>query len=694
LATDPASSHVGGYLPHVDGLRSVAVLGVLFAHFGLKGFDGGYLGVDVFFVISGFLITRLIINGRQRGDFKLSRFYIRRIRRLAPAALATVAASLLLLLPVLEPKDTGGFLASVPYAIFSCSNFHFMRDVGYFDLGALNKPLLHTWSLSVEEQFYIFWPATLLVMLRYFRRHVIPLCIALALVSVGAAEYFVRSQAAVVYYLLPFRAFELLLGAVGAMLPLREAGNPRWSHLAAGSGLLAIVGSFLLFDETTPTPGLLTIVPCVGTLFVILWGRTSVTHTLLANRPAVALGRISYSLYLVHWPVLVYVNYRLPEISSIVVQLGLIVICIALATVSYLFVEKPYRQPGFERGQRDGSFMAACAATAAVLSLLCWIGARPDLSRRLGLQLAQARTVDTSEALPARIRVPYPGSPEQRTMVRYVAKGERAKVLVLGDSHAQHLEPGLVQVFTRAGISLDFATLEGCPPLFHVYKVYGSADRLDAQKSCFALGEAKRALALSEAYDVVLLASRWFRSFEPTRYGSIVFRREHLAEYGDPAPKLEPNRSKQVFERHLASTVEELVAAGKRVIVFSQVSPLGNDITRCSQLFPWLSEEARTSGRCAHLTSSEQLARAKYTNTQIRELAKRHPDVLAVIPTEYMCPGGTCQLSSDDGRSLYADDNHLSTVGSTQLISKAEARQHITAFVLEARLRRLEAQRH
>ena len=353
------------YQRHIDGLRAVAVLSVLAYHLGLPHSRGGYVGVDVFFVISGYLITRLIVNELiETGKFSFKRFYLRRVRRLFPALLATIAASFIAAFILFSPPTFQNFSKELIASVLSFSNFLFWSQAGYFDTAAELKPLLHTWSLSVEEQFYLIWPLALVILMRTFRRDAIWRLVALggglsllanhpfahgdigwlSAILPKAAEWFSDSRATI-FYLTPFRAFEFAIGAILVRLaPLMP--EKRLVH----EGLMLFGLALILFSIVTYTNRLLfpyyyALVPCLGAAFVILSERSSIAGMIVKNRVAVGVGLISYSLYLVHWPLIVFYKYHTFTKPSSVEKGVIALAAIALATIMYYYVETPFRRP-------------------------------------------------------------------------------------------------------------------------------------------------------------------------------------------------------------------------------------------------------------------------------------------------------------------------------------------------------------
>ena len=364
LPSSAANSH---YRPDIDGLRAIAVLSVLFFHAKFELFSGGFIGVDVFFVISGFLITRLIINQVDKGTFSFSTFYIRRVRRLFPTLLVVVASTLIAGLIIFPPEYLQRFAGAAIYALTSISNFYFMSEVNYFEAVSELKPLLHTWSLSVEEQFYMIWPVCLVFIATRFPRWVTPLVlIIVAIISLVGAEIFADLRA--LFFFTGFRVFELAIGALMVWVVKVEIQSNWIKEILLIIGLILITWSVFALDKNTPWPGLITLIPCIGAALVIYAGTAPITGKLLANPISVFFGLISYSLYLVHWPIIVFYAFtRLTPLTQIE-KWGLIGISIILAYVLYKLVETPFRH-GYKKpsGWKPAKFGLASALFAIAI---------------------------------------------------------------------------------------------------------------------------------------------------------------------------------------------------------------------------------------------------------------------------------------------------------------------------------------
>ena len=347
------------YRREIDGLRAVAVLPVMLYHAGASFWSGGYVGVDVFFVISGYLITTILIEQRERGTYSVLDFYERRARRILPALFVVLIACIPFAWAWVPPSVFGDFAGSMAAAALFVSNFHFQENGGYFDLAAEIRPLIHTWSLAVEEQYYLLFPLALIALGPFRRRKFLAGFALLALVSLGLAEWGWRNHPDRNFYFTPSRLWELMAGSLCAALVFRREV---WrSEVLAGLGLAAILYAAIAFDNAVPFPSAYTLVPVLGTCLVILFGRSdTLTGRVLSLRPLVGIGLISYSAYLWHQPMLAFARIRVPGGLSDWAMMGLALGALPLAWASWRFVEQPFvaARLGCCRGGRGSSAAA------------------------------------------------------------------------------------------------------------------------------------------------------------------------------------------------------------------------------------------------------------------------------------------------------------------------------------------------
>lgn len=380
------------YRPEIDGLRAIAVLVVVLFHLRAPGFAGGYVGVDMFFVISGFLITSIIKTKIEAGTFRLSGFYFRRIRRLLPPLIVTVAATVGAGALILTPYDMIALGRTAAAALFSLSNIVFYLEAGYWDTASELKPLLHTWSLGVEEQFYLFWPALILGLVKAQKK--IPFSAstgAITLVGFATCAWYTGVDQSAAFYLLPLRVFQFSLGA--HLIPLSKAISTlpgrRQRFLRASSlwsGLALTAAAVALLSDGTRFPGWVVLLPTCGAAFCLLSGSSVPAHRvwgmkLLDNDLSVWIGRVSYSMYLVHWPIIALYRYQSGIELALGEQLLLALATLAATCLLHYGIERRfYQRAGVRKTHRatlsGGAFAlrtAGCAALVAIISGSAWL---------------------------------------------------------------------------------------------------------------------------------------------------------------------------------------------------------------------------------------------------------------------------------------------------------------------------------
>ena len=339
------------YRREIDGLRAIAVLPVIFFHAGFEPFAGGFIGVDVFFVVSGYLITNIILAELASGEFSLLRFYERRARRILPALYLVILVCLPMAWLTLPPNSMKNFAQSVAAISLFSSNFLFWIEQGYFDAASELKPLLHTWSLAVEEQFYLFYPIILVFLWRRLRSKFEGVLALALLLSFAMAQWSVHLSPLAAFYLLPTRAWELLIGALACVYLLRVNRHQftRATKEIGGSfGLLFILFSIVAYNRQTEFPGVFALAPTLGTALVIVFAtQQTLTGRLLSFKPLVGLGLISYSFYLWHQPLFVFARHMSLEEPDLGLMLALVLLAFFFAYLTWRFVEVPFRRRDF-----------------------------------------------------------------------------------------------------------------------------------------------------------------------------------------------------------------------------------------------------------------------------------------------------------------------------------------------------------
>ena len=496
------------YRPEIDGLRSVAVLPVVLFHAGFQIFSGGFIGVDVFFVISGYLITGILLCDISQQRFSIARFYERRARRILPALLAMMLACVPVAWAVMLPGELAGFGRSVLAVLGFVSNIEFWHEEGYFSTASELKPLLHTWSLAVEEQFYLAFPLIVWV-LRKVRTQITFAVLATAeLASFGLCEYAAYHFQTANFYLAPSRAWELLAGSL-CSFSLRHGVvrlHPARAQALAGLGLLLIVGSIFLLDETAPFPSHFALLPVGGAVLVILFAepRRGVGR-ILATGPLVGIGLISYSLYLWHQPLFVLARLAADKPLPDWVMLALSLLALAFAWASRQFIEGPFRKRGSSsepcRSLRVAISATALLGTCAAIAVASrgMVGNAPNRSPAIIQFVAAA-----GEKPPAIPSCPLDAFGFAQPCKAVTSSLKRRYVALFGDSHAKALEPAFALAAKAQNAGLVYGSNGGCPGLLGGYVVNGNVE----PEICERLAENEFATARREGVRVVYLASR------------------------------------------------------------------------------------------------------------------------------------------------------------------------------------------
>ena len=643
------------YRPDIDGLRAVAVVPVVLYHFRVPGFGGGFVGVDVFFVISGFLITSLIFGEMHAGEFSILRFYERRVRRIFPALFTVVAATLAVGVLVFFPRDLLRLAESAIATALFASNFDFWLQSGYFDVGADLKPLLHTWSLAVEEQFYLVFPALLRLLHTRRRRSLLSFVVALAVVSFGLSLWAVSRHPSAAFYLAPYRTWELMLGAI---LALGEFPQPK-SHLAADAlsltGLAAIGWAVFGFSETTPFPGANALFPCLGAAALIYSGATKGTICRgLATRPLVFVGLISYSLYLWHWPIHVYSTYVSSAVSSWAWRLALIALSFGLAILSWRFVEQPFRRRG--TFSRRAIFRYGASATAATLVLSALPFAVHGLPQRFPPSVQ--RIIAEADDIEPRRHECFNRSAEDVAQGRICTIGDpkapAPSFLLWGDSHGDALLPAVDAAAARAGRKGLFVGHGRCPPLLHLSLSDEPTGR------CAELNETAFRLAQRTEIKEVILVARWAYYDQGNGYGPDASEVRRLIDLDPPAT---PDKSQHAsFARILERTVLSLLKAGKKVFIVAPVPEPGFDVPET------LARDALYgAGQHQTLATADYRRRDAFVLSDLGKLQAKF-GVSIIDPAAALCSSNTCALQRE-GKPLYVDHHHLSVFGAMQIAS-------------------------
>lgn len=607
------------YRPDIDGLRAVAVLAVFAHHLNAAVLPGGFVGVDIFFVISGYLITSHVFQEVRAGRFSLRQFYQRRINRIIPALATVLLATLALGGWLLSPVDLERLAANALYALLGVSNlFIWVKYGNYFAADAGEAPLLHTWSLGVEEQFYVIWPLLIILLLRFAPRHLTSILGVGLVLAVGVSQYGTGLFSTASYYLLPTRFFELMIGGWLGIWHLRNVRQiGRGESLACKlAGALLVGGSLWLIGDGTAFPGLAALWPCLGAALLIHAGSGQHPAPWLGSRPLVLIGLVSYSLYLWHWPLIAYLNY-LSIPLSLPVAAAVIAVALGLAWLTWRFVEQPLRRSG-ARLAFGQVFTWRFAVPALGLALVAGLTQQlQGFPERFGpkVEKLEAMTLDRPADIRRGCHVPnalYRTEPDADC--RLGAPKTEVDGILVGDSFANHFT-GMVDILARPdNITLMDYTMDACPPIL------GYTGDMPAVYAEHCARRNERVFAMIEAhrYAYVVLAGSWPRD--------------------------------EAAEDEILESVQRAVEHSGQVIVILNNQPI-EDAATCP--IRRLMFAQRRPCEAAETTRPHYWA----------DIRARFPQVHFIDPNQVICAKGRCS-SLVDGKLLYLDNAHLNEVGS------------------------------
>ncbi len=647
--------NAGSYRADIDGLRAIAVLAVLAFHVSPDLLPGGFLGVDVFFLLSGYLISMIVLREQADGRFRFVTFYGRRVRRLFPA-LAIVLLSVLgagyfaLFADEYERLARHSF-----YAIAFLLNFRLMDEAGYFDVASHAKPFLHLWSLSVEEQFYLFWPV-LLIALRRLRVNVGVAVVVLGTCSLTFAVLLAERRPDALYFHPLARAWELLVGCALAWWHFSRGVDALPSILGSRNarGALSIVGIVALFwglfalGDSLNHPHPLVLIPLAGVAAMIAAGPASAVNRLLSNRALVFVGLISYPLYLWHWPLLSYVRIAESGDPPSWLLWAAVTLSFVLAWATFRFVERPVRFG--VRAHRGVASLTAAMCLLALGSRAIAVGdglpQRPAVRYAMNAEAMMQREPRQDEACTRLFAAGH-----APVYCRFAPSGGRT-IALIGDSHAHVLFPGIADLAARSGRSTLLLANSGCPPFEGA--VTGRNER--ERETCATLIE--RILSAVERQpnvEAVVIASRGPQYIDGTGFGPVE------AHYNYPPiasrdGRLSPARA---FIEGLGATARRLHAGGKVVAYVLQVPELGVPARDCLAR-PLVLVSTR---RGCSVDQAVVVDRMREYRALVRDLSTETGFLRVVDPAPALCAADSCRGVDPDGL-LYADDNHLSVLGS------------------------------
>jgi peptidoglycan/LPS O-acetylase OafA/YrhL len=633
----------GGFRPDIEGLRGIAVLLVVFYHSGVPAFSGGFIGVDVFFALSGYLITGLILNEVARtGKLSFRNFYARRARRLLPAAGFVIVCTLVIGLVMYSPLELARYAKWAAYTSVYASNYMFMRDASnYFASDVAGNPYLHTWSLAVEEQFYLFWPTLIMVTLLIVksRRRLAILLLAMSAVSLGLCIWTTEHRPPWAFFSLPTRAWEFGLGGLAVMLPAQGLATLRrkWIVALGWAGLAAIVVAGCYYTSQTRFPGVTALLPVLGTIAALISGASGVISALsrlLGSAVLQYLGRLSYSWYLWHWPILLAATLRFPEITWYGKLLAATV-ALLFAQVSFTVIERPIRFNKFLMPRPVLSL--GLAPLVAIIGVST--GLMADAHARRSLASSQQATYWAAANDPRILFDAHCLTPAASAHLAQCEYGDRTSdqtVVLFGDSHAEHWFPALERLATEKHWRLVTVLKSSCPVAkVDVYSVV--LKRQDIECSSWRAAALKlitqlhpRIVILSEADEVVA---------------------DHTRSAKTEGRRLVPP---QEWEEGLRSTVSYLDSGNVKTLVISDVPRPGFDVPTClsrAAAHTWAAQDCaidRVAALNEDARQAESAAVSGFKSARLVDFA------------DTLCTGLLCQTVVD-GQVVFRDSNHLTS---------------------------------
>ena len=639
------------YRAEIDGLRALAVIPVILFHAGFELFSGGFVGVDVFFVISGYLITTILIEDIENQRFSLVNFYERRVRRILPALFFVIFVCIPFAWMWMLPNQMKDFSQSLVAVSLFASNVLFWRESGYFDVAAEEKPLLHTWSLAVEEQYYVLFPIFLFLAWRFGKNRVFWMIVVMAAISLLLSEWGWRNKATANFYLAPTRAWELFAGSIAAFIAQKQGVQK--NNFLATLGLAAIIFSIFFYDETTPFPSVYALVPVLGVVLLVLYAdKETIAAKLLSTKGFVGIGLISYSAYLWHQPLFAFARLRLLEHPSVSIMLSLSLLSILLAYFSWRFVEKPFRS-NLQFGR-----VHIFSASFVLLTFFSIAGLIGHIKQGFPNRIEGFASL---QGIP-NVATTYCHNDGRRSSSQLenndfcIIGDGNLEFAIIGDSHAGALFDATDTFLNQINKSAIAVSGGYCAPLLNGF----SADPPCAETISLAFDYAIN----SESISTIIIAAEWANYTTGYRGTDVP-----LAWEDSQGRATSSEGNLVLFKRSFAATFEALDNSNKRIVIIEPVPEFPNDA------YNWIGkylisnpdielEEAVQS--LPKISVAEYFERNHFVLSQFR--ANNADNISYLNITRLFCNELNCHQYSDDGDVLYSDFNHVNYFGAKKII--------------------------
>ncbi len=649
----PLPGRTAAYRPDIDGLRAIAITSVVLFHASSRLVPSGFVGVDIFFVISGFLIGGIVDRDTRAGRFGFMAFYARRARRILPALMALLLAVCAAGCVLFSARELWELGVEAFGALFGVANLKFWLKNWYFDDSAPTLPLLMTWSLGVEEQFYVVFPALMLAIARLAQRARFAVVAGLTLASFAISAVLTPHDALAAFYLLPARAWELGAGVLLAMAAARRtAPAPGWLTQAAGlAGLALTAASLFAFDRSTVFPGVAALLPVAGAVLLLHAEGSLVNRRLLASPPFVGVGLVSYSWYLWHWPLMSLAHDVCDTAPPATLLFGAAAAALVIATASWRWIERPFRRSGLSPARTVRRYALAVAGFALLpLALIATRG----LPGRLPGPVQVASLLRDQGSGDCQLTFGVSALPEGSACMP--SAGPARIIALLGDSHANALGVGLADYAAQHGHRLWQVEKSACMPLAGVATAYEGRPGHLAECAAF-LHAAIGRIASEPAIDTVVIAGAWPADDDP-----------RMADAQDGARLA----ARAAVRAGLPPLVDRFQQAGKHVVVmgdvphFGQFNPMRHALTEgmpARRRLGRLLDPRRHDGDRLPLDRLDP--RFDDVRAYVRQLASDRQAAYLDI-ADQLCDGRGCQFQAD-GVPLFVDDTHLSSAGSRRV---------------------------
>lgn len=672
------------YRADIDGIRAIAVTVVILFHYGVPGFAGGFVGVDIFFVLSGYLISSIIFAQTEQGRFEFGTFYFRRIRRLFPVYLVVMLVTFALAYGYMLPQDFREFGQSLLASTVYLSNVLFYMEAGYFDTSSHLKPLLHTWSLSVEEQFYVVFPFLAWLCGHFSRKALFVVFAVLTAISLSAAAAYIEQDNSAVFYLYPFRAWEMFFGTLLATNFIPQIRSRMGNNALAIAGLAMVLGTTFFYDEHTVFPGLSAILPCLGTVLLIYTGASHQgwIHQLLSARGMVFTGNISYSLYLWHWPVYVLYLYNKPAGITWFDTTLMACVTVVLSVLSWKYVETPFRhgRVKFSDSHR-GVFISTAAFSLVFVLAGFYVHKTNGMPQRLDQRTATFALA--AGDLFGDLSGCEQEDNERLPHIAYCTIGDpfnaESYTLLWGDSHGGAYKRGFTAAMEGREQHALIAWTGGCPPVYGLTKDETASSKAIDDR-CWVRNNAVQELLKRDRdrIDAVVLVGRWSYYLNGAGVGVDDHNKIWIWPHGQE--KNAVTDAAEYFNSAIYDTIKELHSQGFPVFAVEQPPEFSK--FRARVLAIGLMNGSSDFDQSIQALGVESYADVLARQGQIQETlnAAEAEGIATVLRTHhFFCDNAQCSLMLN-GAPSYFDNNHVSSSGAVQIKAMfAPVVDHVTS---------------